>query len=260
MRMASVAPATLPECKGEDLSLISFGHPLFRATIVHRANRFRVEIELSGYRFGAHLANSGRLSELLAPGMNCLVAAASRQARKTPYDLVAVEAESSLVCVDARMPNAAFRDLLLRASGGSVLARRLLGDLAAYSAFSSEVRAERSRFDFLLSAPAQPGCWIECKSVTLVQSGCARFPDAPSARGARHLEDLRRRVGIGERAAVVFVVQRGDATSFAPNTTGDPAFAAGLASAAAAGVRLIAYRCTVTTDGLEIAAEIPVHL
>jgi sugar fermentation stimulation protein A len=106
----------------------------------------------------------------------------------------------------------------------------------------------------------QPPCWIEVKSVTLVQQGVARFPDAPTLRGQRHVRELMRAVQEGQRAAVVFVVQREDAERLVPHDENDPAFGRALRQAARAGVEVYAWRCRVGLDAIQLADAIPVQL
>ena len=129
----------------------------------------------------------------------------------------------------------------------------------SYPCFQREVRLGRSRMDFRLEGSAGT-CWVEAKSVTLVDPGVARFPDAPTARGVRHLRELSAAVRRGERAAVAFVVQRPDARRFAPHDRADPAFGAALREAAAAGVGVYAWACTVSQREITIADQLVVDL
>ena len=139
-----------------------------------------------------------------------------------------------LVSVDARLPNPLLADALAR--GG-------LPQFAGYTGIRGEAVRGQSRLDFLLTDGGGNRCWIETKSVTLVEDGLALFPDAPTLRGCKHLEELGAAVAGGDRAALVFVVQRPDARCLAPHVAADPAFTAALARAAAAGVEVYAYTC-----------------
>jgi sugar fermentation stimulation protein A len=116
-----------------------------------------------------------------------------------------------------------------------------------------------SRLDFRLEGLGG-ACWVEVKSVTLVEDGVARFPDAPTERGARHLQELARAVEEGDRAAVVFIVQRADAGSFAPNDGADREFGRVLRAAASAGVEVFAWSCRVSRQAIEVARRVPVDL
>lgn len=225
--------------------------PLIPARFLRRENRFRVTVEREGAPVAAHLPNSGRLTELLTPGRVCWLADRAAPHRKTDFDLTLVEYAGVLVSVDARLPNRLFAEAF---DAGA------LAPFAAYTDLAREVRRGGSRLDFRLSGGGAALCWVEVKSVTLVEDGLARFPDAPTARGARHVEELARIAAGGERAAVVFVVQRSDARRFAPHDDADPAFGRALRDAAARGVAVRAWTCTVTRERVEIDQAIPVEL
>jgi len=233
---------------------IPFG-PLVPATFVRRDNRFRVQVRLDDQTVAAHLPNSGRLTELLVAGRRVWLAPADarqRVRRRTAYDLVLVALADRLVSVDARLP----AHLLDRA-----IRHGQAPPFEGYPIVRREVRRGRSRLDLRLEGGAGlPPCWIEVKSVTLVEEGVARFPDAPTLRGRRHLEELIEIVQAGERAAVVFVVQREDAERFAPHDEADPAFGAALRRAAQAGVEVHAFRCHVSREAIRLTAAIPVLL
>jgi sugar fermentation stimulation protein A len=231
---------------------IIFG-PLIPAAFLRRLNRFRVEIEFEGQVTSAHLPNSGRLGELLVPGQKVWLAPADlgrNPQRRTLYDMALAEYKSNLVSVDARLP-------------GHLIAKALengrLPEFECYTSVKREVRLGESRLDFRLAADdEQKPCWIEVKSVTLVEGGTARFPDAPTSRGQRHVRELVRAVQQGDRAAVVFVVQRDDARQFEPHDNADPTFGRVLRDAAHAGVEVYAWRCQVSLKGVRLAGNIPV--
>jgi len=217
---------------------------------VRRENRFRVAVEVAGEVVSAHLPNSGRLGELLIPGRPCWLATFDSSHRKTRFDLALVAYAGALVSVDARRPN----DLLYEALEAGRLPR-----FAGYPVIEREVRQGSSRLDFRLRG--QDGtCWVETKSVTLVEDGVARFPDAPTLRGARHVRELIALVQGGSAAAVVFVVQRPDARAFAPHCKADPEFTATLREAKRAGVDICAWSCQVTRREIRMVREIPVDL
>jgi sugar fermentation stimulation protein A len=205
----------------------------------------------------AHLPNSGRLGELLVPGQKVWLAPVDLRrspARRTAYDLALVAFAGRLVSVDARLP-------------GRLVAKALrhgqLTGFECYTTVQSEVRLGESRLDFRLDAgPELPPCWIEVKSVTLVDpsTDTARFPDAPTLRGQRHVRELVEAVGKGDLAAVVFVVQRDDARKFAPHDQADPTFGQVLRQAAQAGVEIQAWRCQVSLKAIQLCEPIPVVL
>jgi sugar fermentation stimulation protein A len=216
-----------------------------------RDNRFRVTVQVAGQAVWAHLPNSGRLGELLVPDRRVLLVPRDGAKRKTRYDLSLVELDGRWVSVDSRLPNSLVREALL--------ADRL-APLAGYPSVRREVRYGRSRLDFLLEAPDRSPCLLEVKSVTLVVDGLACFPDAVTARGRRHVLELAGARAEGYRAAVLFVVQRQDATGFRPHDESDPAFGTALREAASQGVEVYAYGCHVGPGRLEITHELPVLL
>ncbi len=232
--------------------------PLVEARLLRRENRFRAAARLpDGREVAVHVPNSGRMHEVFGtPQRRAWLARARNPHRKTPYDLVLVEGDRGvLISVDSRLPNRLFARALAAGRFDAWLGR---------ASAAWHVRAEpplgAGRLDFLLEADDGLRWWIETKSITLVEGGVALFPDAPTARGRRHLHDLCRRVRAGERAAVVFVVQRGDATAFAPHPTADPDFPTALQEAAACGVVVRAYRCRVTLEGIALDAPLDVRV
>jgi sugar fermentation stimulation protein A len=223
---------------------------LVSAVLVRRLNRFAVEVELAEGRCQAHLANSGRLQELMVPGAPVLLVPRDGPGRKTAYDLALVCIDGVWVSADARLPNALLRE---------ALAQGRLVAFAGCRVARSEVLYRGVRIDLLLECPSGP-VLVEAKSVTLVEDGVGLFPDAPTERGRRHVEALAQAVAEGLGAAVVFVVQRQDACAFAPHRQADPRFASALTAAAQAGVRVLAYRCRVDPSQVSIDSPIVVRL
>lgn len=239
------------------------------ATVVRRLNRFSVLVETGQRECVAHLPNSGRLHELLAPGHPAyLVAARFRPraeaplpwptvpagpptARRTLWDLAVVEVGGCLVSCDARLPPALLAEALAL---GRVEA------LAGYRVAQREPPLGAGRADLLLRGPGI-NLIVETKSITLVEGGVGLFPDAPTQRGARHVRELAAHVAARRgRAAVAFVVQRPDVNAVSPHDRVDPTFGRALREAVADGVELLAFRCAVTLEGIRIASPIPVAL
>lgn len=224
--------------------------PLIEGVFLQRDNRFRATVEVAGQTVKAHVPNSGRLRELFAPGQRVLLAPQSAPHRITEYDLVMVDLNGRLVSMDARWPSRLFRE--------AITAGRL-APFVGYTAIQSEVTFGGSRLDFRLDGPAG-ACYVEVKSVTLVEEGIGLFPDAPTTRGRRHVRELMKVVAQGYRAAVVFVIQRDDAHSFAPHDTTDPDFGRALREAITAGVEVYAFRCRVTREEVAIEAPVIAHI
>ncbi len=145
----------------------------------HRDNRFRATVYVDGQQVWAHIPNSGRLNELFTSGRPVWLAPADNPDRKTAYDLKLVEYASILVSVDARLPNPLFAEALT--------ARRIPG--FEYPNIEQEVMLGDSRLDFRLTG-SEGICCVETKSVTLVEESVAKFPDVPTTRGRRHLDEV----------------------------------------------------------------------
>lgn len=213
---------------------------VFRA----RPNRFIAQVERAGRLEVCHVKNTGRCRELLVPGAKVYLAPAQNPARKTRFDLVAVEKGPYLINMDSQAPNRVAEEYLPRLFPG-------------LSGFRREVKWGNSRFDFALEAAGERW-FLEVKGVTLEEKGAALFPDAPTQRGLKHLEELCRCQQEGYRACVLFVVQMKGAAYFAPNRRTHPEFAEALERAAAQGVRLEAVDCRVTPSSL--TPEDPVEI
>lgn len=219
-----------------------------RGRFVDRPNRFIAHVELDGAVQTVHVKNTGRCRELLVPGARVYLEGNSDPKRKTAWDLVAVEKSGRLINMDAQAPNRVF-DRWVR-SGGF---------LPGVTLVRPEVRFGQSRFDFYVEADGGRH-FIEVKGVTLEQDGVARFPDAPTQRGVKHLEELIRAREQGYESWVCFVIQMTPVRWLEPNDATHPAFGDALRRAAAAGVHVLAVDCAVTPDSLTIQRPVPVRL
>jgi len=242
---------------GGQLPVLSWGAPLASARFVDRPNRFVVHatVEEGGDRreVVAHLPDPGRLKELLVPGACMgLRPEAPSPTRKTRWTAMLVQAPApdgnGWVSVNTTMPNR----LLRRALG-----RRALEELEGWRLVRHEVPWRGSRLDFLLENAGEDRLYVEAKSVTLVEDGIALFPDAVTARGARHLEELIHVVETGHQAAVLFVLQRPDADRIVAARSIDPVFGETLARAQEAGVRILGRRCHVGWEGIRLGGRVP---
>ena len=206
---------------------------------LERPNRFSLWVKVNGRRELAHLPNPGRLLEVLSPGRRILLRPAREGHRRTRYTAVGADLGGMLVSLDSMLPNRFFP---------RALAQGLIPPLAGWSLARREPPLGAGRADFLL-ARGDERLLVEVKSVTWVKEGIALFPDAPTARGRRHLEELAQAVGEGARAAVAFVVQRRDAYAFGPSPI-DPEFARAFERALTAGVKAFALVCSFDGKGL----------
>ena len=224
-------------------------HHLTQCSFLCRVNRFIALCLVDHVETTVHVKNTGRLRELLTPGARCWLEMSTNPARKTAYDLVAVEKDGRIINIDSQAPNLIAREWV--ASGGWA---------EGLACVRSEYVHGDSRFDLTYLNGSRRGL-IEVKGVTLFdEKGMACFPDAPTSRGAKHLQGLMQAAQEGMECGVCFVIMREDAVGLIPNDRTDPAFSAALREAADKGVRIIAACCRVTADSAEIVRTAPIFL
>jgi sugar fermentation stimulation protein A len=249
---------------------VRFDRPLVAGRFLRREKRFLVHAELpDGRRVVAHTNNTGSMKGCLAPGHRLWLSPAANPARKLQWTLEIVEAPS------ARQPGR--RQGLIKVGVNTLLANRLvreamengvIGELSGYHHLRSEVQisGSRSRIDFALETEHRTGAataaqtWVEVKNVSLVEAGRGLFPDAPTERGRRHLAALAERAAAGDRAVLVFCIQRGDVQSMAPADGIDPHYGRLLREVAAAGVEVLPYRARVTLSSIVLRDRLPLVL
>jgi len=215
---------------------------------VDRPNRFIAHVELNGQVQTVHVKNTGRCKELLIPGAVVYLEGNDDPKRKTAWDLVAVEKSERLINMDSQAPNRVF--------GEWVREGKFLPNVTLVR---PETRFGASRFDFYLEADGKRH-FVEVKGVTLEEDGIVRFPDAPTERGVKHLEELTRARDDGYESWVCFVVQMSGMKWFEPNDRTHPQFGEALRRAEQAGVHVLALECEVMRDSLVISGSIPIRL
>jgi len=222
-----------------------------RGTFVRRLNRFAAEVELEGKTERVHVKNTGRLKELLVPGAEVVLETASRADRKTKHSLIAVRKNDAFVNVDSQIPSAVVEEALRAGKVKEIGEVRTIRREAVYG---------NSRFDFYYETGERKG-FIEVKGVTLAQDGVALFPDAPTARGTKHVLELAEAVERGYEGVALFLVQMKGCRRFAPHAEMDPAFAEALERAARRGVRVLAYDSEVTASAIVFGEplEVAIH-
>lgn len=218
------------------------------ARFLARPNRFVARVEAEGQELVCHVKNTGRCRELLVPGATVWLEESPNPNRKTKFDLIAVEKGERLINMDAQAPNQVFGEWA--AAGGFREGLTLLRPETTYGS---------SRFDFYWESSKSRG-FVEVKGVTLEEDGVVRFPDAPTLRGVKHLEELILAHEAGYEAAVCFVIQMGDVRWFAPNDATHPEFGQALRKAATAGVEVLAMDCAVTPQTLTMGKPVPIKL
>ena len=213
-----------------------------------RPNRFVAHVRLDGREEVCHVKNTGRCRELLLPGAEVWCQHHDDPGRKTAWSLITVRQGERLVNLDSQVPNKLALDYVKQ--GGLGFAPQMVKPEQTYG---------NSRFDLYYEAGERRG-FVEVKGVTLEEGGVARFPDAPTQRGRKHLLELQAAVEAGFDAWVLFVIQMADIRRFEPNWPRDPDFAEALCRAAEHGVQVRAVECFVTEDSLAITKEVPVAL
>lgn len=220
------------------------------ARFLRRVNRFTAFVELNGQEEMVHVKNTGRCRELLLEGARVFLEEADKEGRKTKYSLIAVYKGDVLVNMDSQAPNQ---------MAAEALAKEKIAEIGEVDFLKREVKYETSRFDIFYQKGNKKG-FIEVKGVTLEENGIAKFPDAPTERGAKHLRELIKAKEEGYEAAVLFVIQMQGVKAFQPNEERDRNFTEALREAAAAGVQVLAYDCRVEVGSVIIENKISVKL
>ena len=223
---------------------------MVEARFLRRINRFTAFVELNGREEMVHVKNTGRCKELLIEGARVFLEEADKEERKTKYSLIAVYKGDMLVNMDSQAPNQ---------MAAEALAEGKIEEIGEVDFLKREVNYENSRFDLFYQKGEKKG-FIEVKGVTLEENGIAKFPDAPTERGAKHLRELIKAKEEGYEAAALFVIQMKGVQEFRPNEERDKNFTAALKEAAKAGVKILAYDCRVQVGKVYIDQKVPVNL
>ena len=221
---------------------------IVKGKFLERPNRFIAYVDIDGQKETVHVKNTGRCKELLRPGAVVYLQEFDPSARKTKWDLIAVKKNGRIINMDSQIPNKVVKEWL--ESGGL---------FQNVTKIQPEYTYGDSRVDLYVEADGKK-VLIEVKGVTLEEEGRVRFPDAPSERAVKHVEELKRAVGEGYEAYIFFVIQMKDVRYFTPNMDTHPAFGEALREAALAGVHVIAYDCRVDCDHITLADEVKVVL
>ncbi len=203
-------------------------------------------MEINGKKTVCHVKNTGRCKELLISGTKVYLQHSDNPSRKTEFDLIAVEKGNILINIDSAAPNKAAAEYI----------RKIFGENAV---IKQEVKYGTSRIDFFIESNGEKW-FIEVKGVTLEQNGRAYFPDAPTLRGVKHLNELCAAVKEGYRACALFIIQMKGVSAFSPNNVTHPEFGKALKRAAESGVIIKAVDCLVTKNGMTADKEVEVIL
>lgn len=219
-----------------------------KAVFQSRPNRFIAQVELQGHTETVHVKNTGRCRELLIPGTEVILEKSSNPARKTKYDLICVNKSGRWINMDSQVPNKAAAEWI---RNGGLFQEEVM--------VKTEKTYGNSRFDIYAESERRKA-FIEVKGVTLEADNIARFPDAPTERGVKHVEELIRCLEDGYEAYLLFVIQMKGIHRFEPNWDTHHAFGEALQRAQNTGVKLIARDCLVTEDTIEIQDPVEISL
>ncbi len=227
--------------------------PLIRGTLLRRYKRFLADVRLDdGRMVTAHCPNTGSMAGCAEPGRPVYLSVSDNPKRKLPYTWELIDMPGSLVGVNTNTPNRLVFEALRNG--------RIPG-FSEYAVVKQEVPiAKGVRIDIAMGDESEHRCYLEIKNCTLVADGVARFPDAVTERGRRHLIELERMAARGFRSAMFYLIQRMDASAFAPAADIDPKYSRQLARAAAAGVEILAYDVVIDLAGICLNRPVPVDV
>lgn len=222
-----------------------------KAKFIKRPNRFQGYIKLEGEESMVHVPNTGRCREILIEGCTVILREGNNDKRKTKYDLIAAYKGDKLINIDSQIPNKVVYEALIN--------KKILG-LEEYDTVMREKTFGNSRFDFKLINAKGEVYYLEVKGVTLENEGKARFPDAPTERGTKHLNELVEAKKIGYGAGVLFLMQMDNINEFTPNDAMDKDFGEALRRAHKSGVDVMAYECVLGEDYITLDKSVKVKL
>lgn len=233
--------------------MMEFETPLIPGTLIRRYKRFLADVELDdGREITAHCANPGAMLGLNMAGLRVWLEPNDNPKRKLKFGWKLVELPGdALAGIDTGVPN--------KVVGNALRAGRI-APLAAYETVRPEQKyGQNSRIDFLLSQPGLPDAYVEVKNVHLMRApGLAEFPDSVTARGAKHLDDLAEEAARGNRAVMLYCIQRDDCDRLDLARDLDPAYAAAFDRARSRGVEALAYRCSLSTSRITLERPVPI--
>lgn len=217
-----------------------------RGIFKKRPNRFIAEVEVNNEIQIAHVPNTGRCKELLVEDAIVWLKPSDNPKRKTKFTLLFVENRGHLVSIYSQQANEIVYDAIINGQ---------IKELSGYDFHQREKTIDNSRIDIYLSNENGEECFVEVKGVTLVVGVEARFPDAPTERGTKHLKELIKLKKEGFRTAVFFLIQHPLGESFRPNWENDPLFSKTLNEAYENGVEILVYKCDNRLDGIDLVPE-----
>lgn len=233
---------------------MKFATPLIRATLNKRYKRFLADVTCDdGTELTVHCANPGSMMGLMEAGSQIWLSDSNNPKRKLRYSWELIAVGDGIVGINTAHPNRIVEDAV---AAGQV------PELTGYRTLRREVKyGKNSRIDLLLQDEDKGDCYVEVKNVTLMrEAGLAEFPDAKTARGTKHLEELALMAEAGHRAVMFYLVQRTDCSRCTVAADIDPGYAAALADARTRGVETLCYDCTISPEAIDLNASLPFHI
>ena len=230
---------------------MKYNKNIVEAEFISRPNRFNAHVKLNEKDIVVHVPNTGRCRELLQEGARVFLREENSETRKTKYDLVMVIKEDKLISMDSQIPNKVVYEALIN---------RKIDKLKDYTEILKEKTYKNSRFDFKLKNEEGKEYYLEVKGVTLEDNAYAKFPDAKTQRGARHIMELIEAKEEGYGAGVLFLIQMEKVDRFSPNDERDPDFGEALRKAKEAGVDIFVYNCICDLESIELNNSISLIL
>ena len=222
---------------------------IVKGKFLERPNRFNARVEIDGVTETVHVKNTGRCKELLVRGSTVYLEKSDNPLRKTRYDLISVVKNGNLLInMDSQVPNDCVEEWI-----------KSSGIVSTNATVCREVKYKNSRFDFYIE-DGERKIFLEVKGCTLEENGTALFPDAPTERGVKHINELIDCISEGYEAYILMVIQMKSVKVFKPNDRTHKEFGDALRQAQNSGVKILAYDCTVTSESIEIDKEIKVLL
>lgn len=228
---------------------MKWGHPLIEGILLKRYKRFLADVEVNGQIITVHVPNTGSMTSCWEPGWKCALSLSNNPSRKMPYTLELIHNGECWIGVNTSNANKLVKEWLLADK---------IQELRGYERIQSEKKIGEARLDFFLEGHSHlPPCYVEVKNVTLKLNKIAQFPDAVSERGQKHLRELMKIKKAGQRAVMLYVVQREDVGTMIPAHSIDPEYGKLIKDAIESGVEILVYQCHLEKEEIKLGKSLP---
>ncbi|WP_392485913.1 DNA/RNA nuclease SfsA [Haloimpatiens sp. FM7315] len=230
---------------------MNFNKTIIGANFIKRPNRFEAYVSINGIDELVHVPNTGRCKEILIAGSRVLLRQEDNPKRKSKYDLIAAYKNHRLINIDSQIPNKVVEE---------ALKKKNIDKLIKYTNIQREKTFGNSRFDFKLMDNNNNVYYLEVKGVTFEENNIAKFPDAPTERGRKHIIELIEAKKQGYGAGILFLIQMNGAIKFRPYDEIDEEFGRVLRLAFKKGVNIFAYECEVKEESISLTRPLEIEL